>query len=81
MISPTTRVMAAVSPLGIGGAAITFSEMPWAIAALIAVGVLGVAFTRAVMPQESSDRLRWWQSRWERGAGPRRGPGGRHAGR
>lgn len=66
MKSLATRVATIGVPMGFGGAAIQFSEMPWGIAALIAFGAFIVALTYAVMPQESCDRLSWWQSRWAR---------------
>lgn len=66
MNSLATRVASIGVPMGFGGAAIQFSKMPWGIAALIALGAFIVALTCAVMPQESSDRLSWWQSRWAR---------------
>lgn len=60
-----TRAYTTIGPLGAGGIAKIYG-MPWVIAALIALGVLFILFVSAVMPQDSSDRLAWWQSLWAR---------------
>lgn len=62
----------------IGASASTFgtsllaavSGMPWGLAAFITGGMLLVSFAAAVIPQESADRLAWWQSLWSRKAPP-----------
>lgn len=60
-----TGAYTTIGPIGAGGLA-KISGMPWAIAALIALGVLVILLVSAVMPQDSSDRLAWWQSLWAR---------------
>lgn len=62
-----TRAYTTAAPLGAGGIAKIYG-IPWVIAALIALGVLFVMLVSAVMPQDSSDRLAWWQGLWARKA-------------
>lgn len=54
-----------------GPAALAYVEAPWwMIAAVIAAG-LAVECVHAVFPQDSPDRLAWWQNRWTRRGGKR----------
>src|SRR5688572_12603349 len=64
------RAIAAVSPFGAGFLA-NLSGTPWGVTVVISLGVLLVALVCAVMPQESGDRLAWWQSFWARSEPPR----------
>ncbi|GGO94058.1 hypothetical protein GCM10011584_34220 [Nocardioides phosphati] len=65
-----------VSAGSIGAGLLTaLSGMPWGVAALVYVGLLLVLVLGAVVPQESADRLAWWQSLWARKARPTRGEG------
>ena len=58
--------LTAISPFGIGFVS-HLSGTPWGVTVVVTLGALLVAFVCAVMPQESSDRLAWWQSYWARG--------------
>lgn len=59
------RIGATAASLGSSGLA-TLAGMPWGIAAVVSSGAMLVMFAGAILPQESGDRLQWWQSFWAR---------------
>ena len=47
-----------------GVTALVLDQAPWwAVAAIAVIGAL-LGAVQAIFPQESQDRLKWWQSRW-----------------
>lgn len=65
MTAFVSKAVASMSPFGAGLVA-NLSGVPWGATLVITLGALLVALVYAVMPQESPDRLSWWQSLWER---------------
>jgi hypothetical protein len=47
-----------------GVAALAVDKAPWWVIAAVAGGGTLLGVVQTVFPQESQDRLKWWQSRW-----------------
>lgn len=59
-IAPALGVVGTASPLG----ALAWLGVPWGIIAIIVVLASTAACLNAVFPQNSRDRLEWWQALW-----------------